>query len=132
MKINSTTIKLHELHFYGYHGVTSEEQAVGSHFTINACLTINATADSFLTDELTNTINYAEAYNYIREEFISTSCTLENVATRILQRLFSEFELLQQAEVEIMKCNPPFGAQCNAASVNIKAKRYPKISPKKQ
>ena len=123
MTLENTTICLNDIRLYGYHGLSPEEQAVGSEFCLNLCLEIDWTAEDALTDRLEKSVNYAEAYECLREEFQQVSHTLENVASRILKSLLNKFPQLTSAEVEISKKNPPFGADCQSASVRMKARR---------
>ncbi|HEY3389308.1 MAG TPA: dihydroneopterin aldolase [Prolixibacteraceae bacterium] len=44
---------------------------------------------------------------------------LENVAGRILNRLYSEFRSIEKAKVKISKLNPPMGGQIEKVSVTL-------------
>ena len=71
------------------------------------------------TDELSATINYAELYEIIKEEMAIPSKLLEHVAGRIGKRLFSVFSAIRQIQLAITKENPPFGADCDGAGVEV-------------
>jgi len=123
MTLSPINIRLNDIRLYGHHGITPEEQAVGNHFIINLTMTIDAGIDDFDEDTLERTINYATAYSLINEEFTKPSATLENLAVRILKKLFTTFPLLKESHIEIKKINPPLSADCASASVEIGMQR---------
>ncbi len=123
MTLSHVDICLNDIKLYGYHGITPEEQKVGSEFRINLSMNVTAESGDFDNDTMTKTTDYAAAYEVLRREFSKTSATLENVAIRILQALFQRFSILNNAEIEIHKLNPPLGADCASASVRIKMQR---------
>jgi len=48
---------------------------------------------------------------------------LENVAERILQTLFAQFQQLTFAEVKLSKLNPPLGGEVGKATVILRKER---------
>ena len=48
---------------------------------------------------------------------------LEHVAGRILQRLFDDFSSISRIRLTLTKENPPMGADCREAGVEIEAER---------
>lgn len=58
-------IVLRDMKFYGYHGVLPEEKAVGQPFIVSVEIFTDLT-QAGLTDNLENTINYAQAYQEIK------------------------------------------------------------------
>ena len=59
-------IYLNELEFYGYHGVLEEEKRLGQRFRINVVLEMNL-RKAGETDDLNETISYAEVYTVCKE-----------------------------------------------------------------
>ena len=119
MTITSTVIRLNDIRLYGHHGITEDERQVGSHFVINLALTVNVGTGDLAHDTLEKSVNYADAYAVLKKEFMKPSATLEHLAHRILTALLHDFTLLQGAEIEIHKLNPPFCADCASASVTL-------------
>jgi len=119
MIITSTVIRLNNIKLYGHHGITEDERQVGNHFTVNLAMTVNAHSGDFAQDTLEKSVNYADAYTVLKKEFLRPSATLENLAQRILIALFHNFSILQEAEIEIHKLNPPLCADCASASVTL-------------
>lgn len=119
----STKIFLRQLRFHAFHGVLDQECRVGNDYVINVVAECNF-AHAMQTDELEDTVNYAEIYRVVKEEMAVPSKLLEHVAGRIGERLFNEFPSLQSLDISIMKVNPPFGADCEGAGVEVHLMNY--------
>ena len=74
-------------------------------------------------DKLENTISYADIHAAVKEEMKITSSLLEHVAGRIAKRLFQDFPSIESLRIEVMKQNPPMGADIKEAGVRIEAER---------
>ena len=75
------------------------------------------------TDDVADTLNYAEVYNIIKEEMSTPSKLIEHVAGRIANRLMDSYSQISSVMLRITKCNPPMGADCDGAGVEILVKR---------
>ena len=108
MKVKNSRILLPRVRFYAHHGVDPQEQLTGAYFHVG----IEADTDfneAMRTDRLEGTVSYADLY--------------ENVAGRILQRLFDNFPSISRIHLTLTKENPPMGADCREAGVEIEAER---------
>ena len=114
----SSRIYLKNVRFHAYHGVLQQERTVGNDYVVNLTVDYDFTG-AMETDELSATINYAELYEIIKEEMAIPSKLLEHVAGRIGKRLFSEYSAICQIQLSITKENPPFGADCDGAGVEV-------------
>lgn len=119
----STKIFLRQVRFHAYHGVLEQERRVGNDYVINVVAECDFT-HAMLTDELEDTVSYAEIYRVVKEEMAIPSKLLEHVAGRIGERLFNKFPSLQSLDISIMKVNPPFGADCEGAGVEVHLMNY--------
>lgn len=119
----STKIFLRQVRFHAYHGVLEQERRVGNDYVINVVAECDFT-HAMLTDELEDTVSYADIYCVVKEEMAIPSKLLEHVAGRIGERLFNEFPSLQSLDISIMKVNPPFGADCEGAGVEVHLMNY--------
>ncbi len=122
MNLVSTSIHLHQVKLFAHHGVLPQERATGAYFYIS----LRAKTDfsrSVQTDELTGTVSYADLFDIVREEMNIPSALLEHVAGRILNRIFNRFETVTALQLSITKENPPMGADCQGAGIEIKAHR---------
>ncbi|MCI6703029.1 MAG: dihydroneopterin aldolase [Prevotellaceae bacterium] len=118
MKLIDSEIKIKNLRLFGRHGVLEQEKATGGDFNINIRVT-HSVAHAMATDELDDTISYADVFDLVKKEFDVPSRLLENVAARIAQSLFDAFASVWQIRLEIIKLNPPMGADCDGAGVEI-------------
>ena len=111
-------ISLNNLRFYAYHGVEPQEQSVGAWYVINLDMYADVTA-SMQSDELSDTLNYAQAARIIKEEMQIPSKLMEKVAGRVVDRLQKEFPTMQHLRFTIAKDNPPVCAECSSASITV-------------
>ena len=122
MNISTSTITLHRMRFHTYHGVLPQERLVGNDYEVTVVMDVDI-SQAALTDNVADTINYAEVYEEIRQVMSEPCHLLERVAWRISEALFSHFSRLGAVEVSIIKLNPPMGADCDGAEVKIKVTR---------
>ena len=109
-------IRLEGLKLFAIHGVLPQENQVGAMYTVNLRLkTDYLTAAQ--TDNLTDTINYAEVYQAVEAEMKIPSKLLEHVSYRIAQRIMDTFPAVQTIEISLYKENPPMGAECHNVGV---------------
>ena len=59
----------------------------------------------------------------VREEMAIPSKLLETVAQRILNRFFSEDQLIQKATVSVSKINPPIGGDVEMVTIVLSEER---------
>lgn len=112
----TTKITLQAMKFYAYHGVLEQERRVGNTFVVD--LTLTAPLEKAVqSDQLEDTINYAEVYELTKHEMNIPSQLLEHVAGRICRALRHHFPQIEQIEIRVSKLNPPFGGDVHSASV---------------
>lgn len=116
--LSQSRIFLKNVRFHAYHGVLEQEQAVGNDYVVNLTVSYDFTC-AMRTDELSGTINYAELYELVKEEMMKPSKLLEHVVGRIGDRIFSEYPSVTEIQLAINKLNPPFGADCDGAGVEV-------------
>jgi len=101
-------IQIENMEFYAFHGHYREEQIVGNKFLVD--LSIDADmSEPASTDNLKDAINYQLAYRLVKEEMEKKSKLLENIAKRILDIIYENFESVREVTVKISKMNPPMG-----------------------
>ena len=81
------TIRLHNMQFYAFHGVNPEEKTLGQRFEVDVALSVD-TRPAGLSDDLRQTINYAQVYKVVRrtveeERFDLIEALAETLAARI-------------------------------------------------
>ena len=116
MRISHGYILLKDLRFQARHGVGAQETLVGNEFTVNLRLRTDLTK-AVRTDDVADTLSYADVFEAVRDEMSRPSQLLEHVAGRIARRLFQDFPALDAIELKLMKRNPPMGADIDSAGV---------------
>lgn len=106
------------MEFFAYHGCYEAEQIVGNRFLVDLALDTDTTVPS-QTDDLQDALNYAKAYEIVKEQMQIRSNLLEHVVCRILNSLHEAFPQLEKATVKIAKLYPPVGGQVRSVSVEM-------------
>jgi len=109
-------ILLEDVEFYAMHGVFEQEQKVGNVFIVNLKMGVDI-RQAASTDDVSDTINYAEVYNIVNREMKIPSKLIEHVAKRIADNLKREFPQIETIELKLSKRNPPVDGQVKYASV---------------
>lgn len=122
MKINSSYILLKEIRCYAYHGVAPQENLIGNEYLIDLKLKVDI-SKAARTDEVTDTVNYAEVHQVIENEMAVPSKLLEHVSGRIIQKLFDQFPCIEEIELRLSKRNPPMGADIESAGIELHCSR---------
>lgn len=122
MRISHGYILLKDLRFQARHGVGAQETLVGNEFTVNLRLRTDLTK-AVQTDDVADTLSYADVFEAVRDEMSRPSQLLEHVAGRIARRLFHDFPALDAIELKLMKRNPPMGADIDSAGVELALER---------
>ena len=122
MIIDSSSIILKDIRIFAHHGVLPQERAVGAYFTLNLRIQTDFSR-ALATDDLAGTISYADAFEVVKAEMAVPSQLLEHVAGRICQALFDRFPAAEAIHLELLKENPPMGADCAGADVALDAVR---------
>jgi len=123
MTILHSSIELRNLTFHARHGLLPEERLLGNTFTVDLTLEADIN-EAIATDQLSGTINYAEAYEVVKREMNIPSQLLEHVCGRIGTALLHHFPTLQQVQVSAAKHNPPTEGAGNCQSaVTLTIKR---------
>ena len=117
-------IRLNDMAFYGYHGVLPEERTLGQRFVVDVELRVDLRLAG-VADDLTKTVNYAEAYAAVRDIVTGPPFQLiEAVAERIAERLLAAHPSVQSVAVGVRKPEVPIaGSILGSAEVRIERDR---------
>ena len=113
---------LEALHLHAFHGVMPQERLIGNDYCVDLRLRVDV-SKAMASDEVADTVNYAEVFEAVKSEMAIPSKLLEHVAGRIVNRLFKEFPTIEQIELKLSKRNPPMGADISAAAVECNIHR---------
>lgn len=112
-------IFLNDIQIYAHHGVLPQEKTLGAQFRVSVEGTIMET-EAAKSDQLSDTVSYADMAQVVSEEMSVPSQLLEHVCGRIGRRLLRDFPALDSVTVRVIKQNPPItGLQCNGAGVEL-------------
>lgn len=113
-----SSIFVRDLRLYAYHGVLEQERTVGGWFIVSLRVHYNIIR-AMETDDVNDTLNYAYLCELVRKEMSQPSNLLEHVAGRIAQAVMDCSNLVEAVDVMLTKENPPMGANCGGAGVEL-------------
>jgi dihydroneopterin aldolase len=117
------TISISGLEFYGFHGVSAEEQAIGHRYLVDVSLAVD-TRPAAISDHVSDTVNYAEVVETILAINAATRFhLLESLAQRIADEILARFLRVQSLQVTVQKRLPPMNAIVQSVGVSIHRQR---------
>ena len=117
MKMESSII-LDRMRFHARHGVLPQERLTGGDYEVSLRIGYDVSA-AIVSDRVEDTLNYAAVYEVVAREMAQPSNLVEHVAGRIGNRLLETFPGITRVEIEVIKQNPPMGADCKGAGVSV-------------
>ena len=106
------------MRFHAFHGVMPQERQVGGDFILD--IRVGYPLERAMTsDEVQDTLNYASLYELVAQEMGQPSKLLEHVAGRIVRAIEKNFLLVSSIDLTLTKQNPPMGADCQGAGVEV-------------
>jgi len=115
-------ILLENVRVFTNHGCLTEEELIGSEYRVDLEVTTDLTKSS-QTDDLNDTVDYVYLNKVIKEEMAIRSKLLEQVAKRILNRIFEDEPMVEEATVKVSKINPPLGGDVEKVTIQMTQKR---------
>ena len=115
-------IELEGMEFKAYHGCLEQEKVRGNAFTVDfrGELDLSAAAES---DNLNDTLNYADIYDIIAYEMSIPSELLENVAGRIVKEIEKRCPQLVSFSIRVSKKRPPVDGVAQWSRITLYSKR---------
>ena len=115
-------IKVNNIKLYAYHGCLDEEAKIGSEYRVDIAIKANL-KKSAKPDDLIDTVDYVYLNHIVKEEMAIRAKLLEEVAQRILNRIFKELRKVKKAKVSVSKINPPIGGNVEEVVIILTKKR---------
>jgi len=112
-------IEIKKLIFHAFHGVSEQERIAGNNFRIDLKLFLDL-SKAIESDNLEDTVDYAEIFNLVKEEMMIPSQLLEHVAGRIVRRIKQEYPVISKISIRLAKNNPPIGGEIQEAAIIIR------------
>jgi dihydroneopterin aldolase len=111
------------MEFYGYHGVFPEENKLGQRFIVD----LSVSADlkrAGQTDQLEDSVNYGDLYGVCREIVEGKPAKLiETVAERMAAKILTDFPLVSEVTVKLIKPDPPIPGHYQSVAIEITRRR---------
>lgn len=111
-------VTLQKVRLRAHHGVMAQERLVGADFQVSVRAAVDISR-CMETDDVADTLDYAALYEVVRREMAVPSKLLEHAAGRIAKAVLEWFPQVTAVDVELLKMNPPMGADCEGAGVEL-------------
>lgn len=115
-------IKLTNIRTYSYHGCLTEEAAIGSDYRVDLEIKTEL-RKSALSDQLEDTVDYVFLNQVVKEEMAIRAQLLEQVAHRIIVRVFKESAAVSRILIRVSKINPPIGGDVEMVTIEMEEYR---------
>jgi dihydroneopterin aldolase len=111
-------IRLINMVFYGFHGVSAAEKETGRRFEVDCELSVDL-ARAGKSDELEDTIDYAAVYDRVADLVQNRSfALLEGLATGIAREILDTFPVIE-VTIRVRKLIPPISGQIECIEVEV-------------
>jgi dihydroneopterin aldolase len=111
------------MEFYGYHGVFPEETRLGQRFVVDLTVFVDL-KKAGETDELEHSVNYGELFRVCKEIVEGKPFKLvEAVAEKIAEIVLSQFTLVSEVTIKVIKPDPPIPGHYRSVAVEITRSR---------
>ena len=108
--------------FYGHHGATAEEQAVGQRFIVDLEMALDLSVAGH-SDDLADTADYGRAFEIVQGVMEGPPhALLESLAEESAQRLLDELPI-ESLRIRVSKPSAPIRGALDAAWVEITRRR---------
>lgn len=122
--MNYTIIRIQNARFYAHHGVLDAERMSGGLFEIDAEMICDLTAAE-AEDNLKKTLNYEDAYRFIKEVVSEKKFYLiEALAYKIAIKIIENFIMVQKVTIKVRKPAPPLGGLTDYVEVEHSEYRH--------
>ena len=118
MVISTSYILLRGVHFHAFIGVGEQERCVGNDY-IRDLRRGYSLANAMESDDVLDTLNYAEVYDLIKNVMQHPMKLLEAAAGCIVDNLTATYKGIESIDLKLIKLNPPMGADCEGAGVEL-------------
>ncbi len=118
----SDIIRLRNMSFYGYHGVSAAEKETGRRYEVDCELLLDLSQPG-RTDKLADTVNYAQVYQAIEDIMNNKRYSLiEAIAEDIAFQILLD-RRIDEVVVRVRKMMPPIPGNLDHIEVELKRAR---------
>jgi dihydroneopterin aldolase len=117
-------IRIKNANFYGYHGVSNEEQNVGGKFEADIDIYTDF-SEAAAGDDLKKTVDYFQVYSFLSQFTVKQKYYLiEALAVDIADELLKQFDRILKVAVRVRKNNPPLGGVVDCVEAEVIKARH--------
>ena len=98
-------IELMDIRMHAFHGIFEGEEKTGSDYLINLQVKYDESSRDF--DDISNTINYADLYEIIRQRMLIPTGLVEKVCEGIIRRIRHQYSYVSEVNLSIYKLQAP-------------------------
>jgi dihydroneopterin aldolase len=121
--MNSDTLTLSRLRFFGHHGLLPGEILCGQNFEVTIQLELPLD-EAGLNDDLSRTVDYRAVREVVRGVIEGPPRKLvEALAESVAAEILTAFPMVQAVEVEVVKPRPPVDFASSGLTVRIRRAR---------
>ena len=118
MELKSSYIYIKGARFRACIGVSELERKVGNDYVADLRLCYHI-GKAMLTDNVNDTISYADVYDIVKTVMQQPAKLLEHTAYRIAEAIIKIFPDIESIDLNLTKINPPMGADCSGAGIEL-------------
>jgi len=112
-------IYLNQMEFYGYHGALPEENRLGQRFIVDVVVELDL-KKAGKTDDLEETVNYAELYELCKDIVENRKFKLiEAVSEKIADEVLLQFPKIERCMIKVTKPDPPIPGHYRSVAVEM-------------
>lgn len=116
--LKDSYIDIRDLRFHAFHGVEAQERLTGNDYEVSLRLQVDVSR-AMVSDNVDDTVNYAEVYALTGREMAVPSNLVEHVAYRIGLGIMDRWPEIKSVDIRLTKLNPPMGGDCKGAGVQL-------------
>lgn len=111
-------LRLNNIKLHAYHGCLPQERLVGNDYEIDVILRVDL-KKAGNSDNLNDTINYAQVYQIVEKCMQHPVNLIEHVAEKMAQEIGKQFPQIDSLDIHLRKLNPPVEGNIQSAEVMI-------------
>lgn len=118
MQLLSSSISINDLLVHAPIGVAEQERIVGNDIAISLTIKFDV-SKAMLSDNVDDTLNYADVAYLVREVALRPAKLLEHLAYSIASELFAHWPMIEALDMTVTKLSPPISVETKGAGLHL-------------
>lgn len=118
MQLISSSIFINNLLVHAPIGVAEQERVVGNDIAISLSVKFDV-GEAMVSDNVADTLNYAEVAYMVREVALKPVKLLEHLAYSIASELFARWPMIESLDLTVTKISPPISVETKGAGIHL-------------